>query len=75
MEKTKFNNKNGTLTQYAFACGYIEQVDTNRKPYTFKTLALDGLWQVKGMIEGVRFWESFETLTEARKAYKAIKIQ
>lgn len=70
-----FKNKNGTLTRYAFACGYVEQVDLKVKPYTFKTLALDGLWHVKGMINGVRFWETFETLTAARKYYNSVKLE
>jgi hypothetical protein len=67
----KFNNKDGSLTKYAFLCGYIEKKsnDTNRV-----SLELDCIYHVKGMINGVRLWECFDTLTQARKFYNAIKL-
>lgn len=63
---TKFNNKNGTLTVYAFACGYVEEYkidDTTLK------LFQDGLWHVQGRSDtlGRFLWESFEYLTQARE--------
>ena len=73
----KFHNKNGTLTAYAFACGYIERKET-------ENLRLD-LWR-EGACWHVRandfdaancrlFWESFDLLTEARKFFNAQKRQ
>jgi hypothetical protein len=69
--KTRFNNKNGTLTRYAFACGYIEQKETisNRV-----SLSLDGVYHVKGLINNQRVWECFDKLTDARKFYNSVSI-
>ena len=51
----KFRNKSGTLTPYAFACGYIE---TRGGCSLYK----DGCWHVKTPGK----WECFDTLKEAR---------
>lgn len=69
--KTLFNNKNGSLTKYAFLCGYIEQKETmlNRL-----SLSLDGVYHVKGFVNNKRIWETFEKLTDARKFYKSVSI-
>ena len=57
----QFHNANGTLTPYAFACGYPEK-------YGELTLWKEpNDWHVRGFIDGTRIWESFETVTEARK--------
>jgi hypothetical protein len=53
---TEFKNKNGTLTVYAFACGYVETKGDYR-------LFKDGVWHIQG--KGI--WQTFSTLTEARK--------
>ncbi len=67
----KFRNKDGSLTAYSFACGYIETED-------FGKINLQ-LWH-EGACYHVRahdhdekgrlFWESFDTLGEARKFFK-----
>lgn len=63
----KFKNPDGSLTAYAFACGYVERKET-------PALRLD-LWH-EGAVYHVRahdyaehkrvFWESFDTLRPAR---------
>lgn len=74
----KFYNKDDSLTMYSLACGYIEkeQVD-HGKNYVSLTLEKDSAcYHVKlnSNLEGfVRVWESFDTLTEARKFYRANK--
>ncbi len=65
----QFYNKKNQLTVYSLACGYIEAFEANEKTMS---LSLDGVFQVKGydFKNHVRlFWESFGTLTEARKFY------
>ena len=67
----KFHNSTGTLTTYAFACGYIERKET-------PALRLD-LWhegacyhvRAHNFNEGARlFWQSFDRLTDARAFYR-----
>ena len=70
MQANKFKTKAGRLTLYALACGYIERKET-------EALRLD-LWH-EGAAFHVRahdfahhnrvFWESFGTLTAARKFF------
>jgi hypothetical protein len=69
--KTRFNNTDGSLTRYAFNCGYIEQKENNQNRLS---LSLDGVYHVKGFVGNQRVWESFEKLTDARKYYKSISI-
>ena len=66
--------KNGRVTVYGFACGYIESKDNNGIKTT--------LWMEHGTYHvrqhdfnvGKRnFWKSFPTLTEARKLFNAQK--
>lgn len=66
----KFRNKAGRLTPYALACGYLEQFERNGSRVT--------LWHEGGPLYHVRhhsdlhgrvFWDSFETITAARKRY------
>lgn len=90
----KFYNANGTLTRYAFACGYTESAQSKEKfSYTvhiasppFETeactidanLSLDGCWHVKAFdrLNNKRLvWDCFDTLTEARNAFKNVKKQ
>ena len=66
----KFRTKSGRLTPYALACGYIERKET-------KTRRLE-LWhegacfhvKAHDFAEHCRlFWESFQTLSEARRYF------
>lgn len=62
----KFRNKNGSLTPYAFACGYIETA-----PNGFQ-LFKDGCWHVR---RSHAEWESFDGprgLTEARAHFRKV---
>jgi len=66
--KPKFYNKNGSLTIYSFACGYMEtrDIDSNNRA----SLSLDGCWHVKGFLRGIHFWETFDKLTDARRFFR-----
>jgi hypothetical protein len=76
----KFYNKNGNLTPYAFACGYIQfaSIDGTEiaKWENGKELYLDGNYHVKKYKNGQRvLWESYDTLKEAREVYNSIRIK
>lgn len=72
MKSPKFKNKDGSLTAYSFACGYLEMKKTS---LGYAILELDGCWHVKHFTDsGERIlWDCPETLTFARKLYKTIK--
>lgn len=82
MNRMKFHNNDGSLTQYAFTCGYIQRTQFCQagKPnkwgvwYPEIHLYLDGTYHVKAVYSNgyVSAWEVFETLAEARKAYKKL---
>lgn len=59
-----FRNLDGSLSVYAFACGYIERALDVR-------LFKDGDWQVRWDFG----WESFNSLGEARKYFRMIVKQ
>ena len=80
--RDKFKNKDGSLTQYSFACGYIQQVE---KSDLSCELYLDGVYHVrffnrganwsKGFNQGLdsgRHWLSFDNLKQARKVYNKL---
>lgn len=53
----KFTNKDGSLTAYAFSCGYIQRQGNGH-------LYKDGVYHVSTPDT----WESFSLLADARKA-------
>ena len=73
--RDKFRNKNGDLTHYALACGYIQIFDPT------DTMRLT-LWH-EGNVFHIRlfehsehkrvFWHSFDNLTAARKYWHQTK--
>jgi len=63
--KDKFKNKNGSLTMYAFACGYIQSSKEGVRLYK------DGCWHVTGEVENG--WQCFDTLSEARKGFSQMR--
>lgn len=67
-------NKSGSLTYYGFACGYMES-KVSLKSEDYLTLGKDCIFHVKGYKNGLRIWESFDTLTAARKFYRSIRIR
>lgn len=65
---SKFHNKNGSLTVYAFACGYVEEYKIDD---TTLSLFQDGVWHVQGRNDNGRFvWESFDLLGQAREFFR-----
>lgn len=64
----KLKDSRGRLTAYAFACGYVESDEPA------KLWREHGVYHVNGInpVTGVRFWESYRTLTEARKGLRTL---
>ena len=67
---SKFENKDGSLTAYAFACGYIQTKKVNgietRLSHSHSS------YDVETWIDNNRvYWLSTESLTIARKIFKA----
>jgi hypothetical protein len=56
-----FYTRSGLLTAYAFACGYVERHGETR-------IYLDGVYHV----QNGSVWESFNTITEARRAARRL---
>lgn len=78
MKTPKFKTKTGLLTVYAFACGYIEKFEHDKKEVTLDME--HGVFSVKAYDhnKGERIcWENFERneLKKARKFYNQIKRQ
>jgi hypothetical protein len=76
--RTKFYNKNGDLSLYSFLCGYVQSEETERMR---KELFLEHsmfhvkVYQLKdGLFSDAIVWNVFDSLTEARKKYKFLKI-
>lgn len=66
----KFTTKRGRLTAYAFNCGYVEYrlLEDNSSITLWKE---HNVYHVRmhHKYHGRIFWDSFPTLTEARKRY------
>lgn len=63
----KFRNADGTLTGYAFICGYVERYGEADTPRAVISREPNGL-HVRGFDrEGIYFWEIFETSHDARR--------
>lgn len=81
MNSSKFYNQDGSLTSYGLACGYIEESHVSRmcrgdalpcgiRVWMYKE---SNCYHVRGYNvtqEHPEFWETFDTLTEARREYK-----
>lgn len=76
------HNKDGSLTVYGFACGYIQKVEVGDLSVE---LYLDGVWNVRFFnraanwskpfnsgLDAGRHWLSFDKLTDARKCYNKL---
>ena len=68
MKDPKFYTKNGRLTSYALACGYIENVGGY-----LELSSEHNIYHVKAFIGSSRYWFSYNSLTKARKAYDFLK--
>jgi len=58
IKDTTTTKPDGTVTPYGFACGYVQRSGN-------VSLYKDGVYHVQGLGE----WESYGSLTEARRAY------
>ena len=76
-----FYRKDGTLTAYALACGYVQKFESEISGETVE-LYKDGVYHVRGMAYHVDQrkkgdepfeWLSFATLGEAYKHYNHVK--
>jgi len=67
----RFKNRDGSLTAYAFACGYIQRAslgDVDLQLYK------DGCWHVRAFdSERTLLWDCFGSLSKARKRFDAAK--
>jgi hypothetical protein len=59
----KFKNKDGSLTAYSLACGYVETLANDWQ------LFKDGCYHLRRTNEE---WLTFAKLTDARNAYKKL---
>ena len=70
----KFYNKDYSLSEYSFGCGYVEIYSRAKDPSsTYIELYRDGCYHVRGRIDGSMFWASFDLLTVARQYVKQLK--
>ena len=72
----KFRNNDGSLTAYALACGYVQFERVNGGRFVVRLSGGGGsgcyhvqVWDEKLSL-GMAAWETFDTLTEARKAMR-----
>jgi len=74
MSEPIFKNKDGSLTRYALACGYIECKELSNNIRI--TLELDGnSYAVKAFDHNnhIRLaWDNFDSIVQARKRYKEL---
>lgn len=63
----RFRNADGTLTGYAFGCGYVERYGGNDTPRAVISREPND-FHVKGFDkDGAHFWEIFEKVKDARR--------
>lgn len=71
--KDKFRNKNGSLTAYAFHCGYTERFHNAKGKaqlaHSLGSYDVESYSISDGLTTRVH-WECFASLTEARKCYR-----
>lgn len=73
LEHPHFYTKDGWLTPYALACGYVEEKDYG--PIRLTLFRNEGCYHVRAYdhMQKIRlFREGFRTLTEARRHYKYV---
>jgi hypothetical protein len=74
-KEPKFYDKNGNLTAYSFACGYVQTRETENKENYLKLWKDSFVYSVTGFINGVRIYESFDKLSGARKFFNSKDIK
>ena len=72
MKEPKLTNKNGTLTAYALACGYVESRPLATRGSIARLFRDGGVWHVQARDDarGRFVWECFDTLTPARAFFR-----
>lgn len=70
--KDKFHNANGTLTAYAFACGYVETKPLQTEGGEVRLFREGACWHVQARDDarGRFVWECFDLLTPARAFFR-----
>lgn len=80
--KDKFKNKDGSLTVYALACGYMQRYEKGQ--FSVELYHEGAVYQVRyfnrnsdfglpfNNLSGGRFWLSFDNLTKAKKVYNKL---
>lgn len=68
----KFYNKNGTLTAYAFGCGYIETRPLQTEGGEARLFRDGAVWHVQARDDkrGRFVWECFDLLSPARAFFR-----
>lgn len=62
-------NKNGNISAYGFACGYVQR---HKKHTEISIYAEHGIYIVTGFIDNNHIRQCFEKLTEALKYFKSL---
>jgi hypothetical protein len=63
-----FYNKDGTLTLYAFSCGYVETYSPKDPNQTARALSMEhSVFHVNGFRGPYKVWNSFDSVKAARK--------
>jgi len=70
----KFYNKNGTLTAYALACGYVETRPLQTENGEVRLFRDGVVWHVQARDDnrGRFVWECFDLLTRARAFFRKV---
>lgn len=75
-----FHKSNGDLTTYAFACGYMQSWTADGSDAYYGTdgdavtLYQQGAgWSVRFRVNGEAHWHTFDSLTEARAFWSAVR--
>ena len=65
--------KSGSISAYGFACGYVERKANGTTGLWKKMYKEHNVFHVRSNVKDVE-WKSFDTLKDAKKAYKEINI-
>lgn len=74
MNNPKFTNSTGTLTTYAFACGYVETRPLTAAGGEARLFRDGAMWHVQARDDarGRFVWECFDRLTPARAFFRKV---
>jgi len=67
--------KDGNLSAYGYACGYVNRVENNITNQYKELYKEYNVFHVKWNIDNEREWESFDSLNDALKKFNSIKIK